>query len=162
MTGDNQCAPPTLPLAGGGIMLMRLEQVSLRGLLSQTRRTALHSSPPSTSCTSLPLPQCSTNDKGTKQVLHFSLMRFIFSAVTYERSKSNHAISYPLKLDMGQFLSRDAQGGTQEAWYDLKGVLMHKGQSAHHGHYVAQVHDARSVPSPPSPPHPARGELTKR
>ena len=27
--------------------------------------------------------------------------------------------------------------------YDLKGVLLHKGTSAHHGHYVAQVYDIK-------------------
>lgn len=74
-------------------------------------------------------------------VLHFSLLRFVFSAVDFERSKSNHAISYPLKINMGQFLPIDDQGQSSEIWYDLKGVLMHKGKSAHHGHYVAQVHD---------------------
>lgn len=65
------------------------------------------------------------------------------------RSKSTHAIAYPLKLDMGKYLpgntvSKGKKGATgkQKAMYGLKGVLMHKGASAHHGHYVAQVHDA--------------------
>lgn len=57
------------------------------------------------------------------------------------RRKSSGNISYPLKLDMGQFLPNNARGERPEVWYDLKGVLMHKGKSAHHGHYVAQVHD---------------------
>lgn len=66
----------------------------------------------------------------------------------FTRSKSNLAISYPLKLDMGEFLPADDFGVHPEVWYDLKGVLMHKGTSAHHGHYVAQVHDARWVSIP--------------
>ncbi|GAA5951936.1 hypothetical protein JCM8115_005283 [Rhodotorula mucilaginosa] len=74
-------------------------------------------------------------------VLHFSILRFVFDYDTLERRKSQNAISYPLQLDMGQFLSPDAHGEQQEVWYDLKGVLMHKGQSAHHGHYVAQIYD---------------------
>ncbi|GAA5989261.1 hypothetical protein JCM10908_001230 [Rhodotorula pacifica] len=74
-------------------------------------------------------------------VLHFSILRFIFDYEKLERRKSQHAISYPLQLDMGQFLEPDASGKKEEVWYDLKGVLMHKGQSAHHGHYVAQVYD---------------------
>ena len=57
------------------------------------------------------------------------------------RTKSQMSISYPLKLDMGKYLPKDAHGRHQQVWYDLKGVLMHKGKSAHHGHYVAQVHD---------------------
>ncbi|ORY72576.1 hypothetical protein BCR35DRAFT_307589 [Leucosporidium creatinivorum] len=74
-------------------------------------------------------------------VLHFSLLRFVFNTKEFTRSKSQHSISYPLKLDMGQYLPPDAQGRRPQAWYDLKGVLMHKGKSAHHGHYVAQVQD---------------------
>lgn len=76
------------------------------------------------------------------QVLHFSLLRFVFNIEELTRSKSQNSISYPLKIDMGQFLPPDAQGARPQVWYDLKGVLMHKGKSAHHGHYVAQVQDA--------------------
>lgn len=36
----------------------------------------------------------------------------------------------------------------EKIWYDLKGVLMHKGGSAHHGHYVAQVYDSSYVNFP--------------
>ncbi|GAA6061840.1 hypothetical protein JCM10212_000757 [Sporobolomyces blumeae] len=107
-------------------------------------------------------------------VLHFSLLRFVFSMKDLDRLKSHHAISYPLELDMSLFLSleepttggeaslngsgsstsrggkrtRNGRGTDYEAgkarkpvMYDLKGVLMHKGTSAHHGHYVAQVYD---------------------
>lgn len=61
------------------------------------------------------------------------------------RSKSRDAISYPLKLDMGKFLPPLANGQQPEVWYELTGVLMHKGSSAHHGHYVAQVLNVRYV-----------------
>ncbi|GAA6016907.1 hypothetical protein JCM11491_006909 [Sporobolomyces phaffii] len=75
-------------------------------------------------------------------VLHFSLLRFIFNLKDFSRAKSQHAISYPLALDMGQYLPEDpATKRKDQVWYDLKGVLMHKGASAHHGHYVAQVYD---------------------
>ncbi|BGP54011.1 hypothetical protein JCM8202v2_001583 [Rhodotorula sphaerocarpa] len=74
-------------------------------------------------------------------VLHFSILRFVFDLETLERRKSQHAISYPLQIDMGKYVAPDAQGRQRSIWYDLKGVLMHKGTSAHHGHYVAQVYD---------------------
>ncbi|KAK4053048.1 hypothetical protein OIV83_001783 [Microbotryomycetes sp. JL201] len=74
-------------------------------------------------------------------VLHFSLLRFVFSMKDLTRQKSQALLTYPLEIDMGQFLPCDAQGRRQTLWYDLKGVLMHKGKSAYHGHYVAQVHD---------------------
>ncbi|GJN88609.1 hypothetical protein Rhopal_001575-T1 [Rhodotorula paludigena] len=76
-------------------------------------------------------------------VLHFSLLRFVFSQKDFSRSKSQHQISYPLELDMGPFLPRPPDHDRKRGvcMYDLKGVLMHKGTSAHHGHYVAQVYD---------------------
>lgn len=54
---------------------------------------------------------------------------------------------------MGQFLAsasgdgEDISSSVEDVWYDLRGVLMHKGTSAHHGHYVAQVRDGRLVGS---------------
>ncbi|GAA6042749.1 hypothetical protein JCM8097_007455, partial [Rhodosporidiobolus ruineniae] len=75
-------------------------------------------------------------------VLHFSLIRFVWDMEDLSRRKSNDFISYPLSLDMGQFLPKpEGAKKRDEVWYDLKGVLMHKGTSAHHGHYVAQVYD---------------------
>ena len=69
-------------------------------------------------------------------------MRFTFNLKDFTRAKSQLAISYPLALDMGQFLPENPETGKKDqVWYDLKGVLMHKGLSAHHGHYVAQVYD---------------------
>lgn len=104
------------------------------------RYTSLDILPPVSSF-SLPPPP-SMKPTPPSQVLHFSLLRFVFQPKDFTRAKSNHAISYPLRLDMGKYLNG---GKGREVWYDLKGVLMHKGQSAHHGHYVAQVHDALLV-----------------
>jgi ubiquitin carboxyl-terminal hydrolase 48 len=78
-------------------------------------------------------------------VLHISILRFGFNIDDMSRSKSQNTISYPLQLDMGEFLPRDASGSKQPHLYELKGVLMHKGKSAHHGHYVAQIHDESCV-----------------
>ncbi|KAI5900286.1 uncharacterized protein SCHCODRAFT_02607525 [Schizophyllum commune H4-8] len=91
-------------------------------------------------------------------VLHFSLMRFVYDLKTYERKKSKSAIVFPTVLDMGRFVEGggDASGskapaaankesptatGKESHIYDLRGVLLHKGSSAYHGHYEAQVYD---------------------
>ena len=67
-------------------------------------------------------------------VLHFSLMRFTFDYDAEERKKSKASIGIPLEIDMGDFV-RDADGMASEPiWYDLKGLLLHKGESASHGH----------------------------
>ncbi|KAL1729248.1 hypothetical protein EV714DRAFT_251709 [Schizophyllum commune] len=98
-------------------------------------------------------------------VLHFSLMRFVYDLKTYERKKSKSAIVFPTVLDMGRFVEGGGEAGggkgaaagagTSKASgsgvtnaaskeshiYDLRGVLLHKGSSAYHGHYEAQVYD---------------------
>ncbi|CAE6465896.1 unnamed protein product, partial [Rhizoctonia solani] len=70
-------------------------------------------------------------------VLHFSVLRFVFDAKDFSRKKSKHAITFPLSIDMRPFLSEDGA----EIWYELRGVLLHRGPSAYHGHYEAQVFD---------------------
>lgn len=81
-------------------------------------------------------------------VLHFSLLRFVYNLETMERRKQKHAITFPSVLDMNQFLGGNSN--TQDSAtnarkddnvYELRGVLLHKGSSAYHGHYEAQVYD---------------------
>jgi uncharacterized UBP type Zn finger protein len=43
---------------------------------------------------------------------------------------------------MSHFLPEDSREGQV---YDLRGVLLHKGTSAHQGHYEAQVYDVKYV-----------------
>ncbi|OCH88183.1 cysteine proteinase [Obba rivulosa] len=85
-------------------------------------------------------------------VLHFSLLRFVYDLASMERKKSKHAISFPTSIDMDQFMgSADARkshkrkhsrsGGNK---YELRGVLLHKGPSAYHGHYEAQIFDVQN------------------
>lgn len=71
-------------------------------------------------------------------VLHFSLMRFVFDFEEEDednqRKKSKAVIKIPLELNMGEYI-RDADGEPSEPiWYDLKGMLLHKGDSAYSGH----------------------------
>ena len=74
-------------------------------------------------------------------VLHFSLLRFVYDLSSMERKKSKQTITFPLKLDMGRFMKdpKVADGTV----YHLRGVLLHKGTSAYHGHYEAQIFDVR-------------------
>lgn len=83
-------------------------------------------------------------------VLHFSLLRFVYDFASMERKKSKHNLLFPTTLDMGKFLGRraniikDAPEERGSQVYELKGVLLHKGASAYHGHYEAQVLDSGS------------------
>ncbi|KAG8728077.1 hypothetical protein FRC12_022035, partial [Ceratobasidium sp. 428] len=70
-------------------------------------------------------------------ILHFSVLRFVFDPKDMERKKSKQAINYPLSINMRPFVD----GQKSDLWYDLRGVLLHRGASAYHGHYEAQVFD---------------------
>ncbi|KAG8960305.1 hypothetical protein FRC03_006787 [Tulasnella sp. 419] len=72
-------------------------------------------------------------------VLHFSILRFVYDIKTHTRKKSKQSISYPAAIDMSQFL--DKESASDSCWYDLRGVLLHKGPSAYRGHYESQVYD---------------------
>jgi ubiquitin C-terminal hydrolase len=93
--------------------------------------------------------RCQSLEDATRQlilqklppVLHFSLLRFVFDVTTLERKKRKHNISFPVVLDMNRYL-RNQDSANQENTYELKGVLVHKGSSAYHGHYEAMVFDA--------------------
>lgn len=64
-----------------------------------------------------------------------------------ERKKSKHSLLFPMVLDMSKFLKADKNAGGVKGregvanLYELRGVLLHKGPSAYHGHYEAQVLD---------------------
>ena len=83
--------------------------------------------------------------------MHFSLLRFVYDISTMERRKSKQTIMFPTSIDMGRFigpeLSRKQYGktSTKESnnLYELRGILLHKGASAYHGHYEAQVFDVQ-------------------
>lgn len=69
-----------------------------------------------------------------------------------ERKKSKHTIMFPVILDMSRFMGTrsnlsvptNSQSSVGEV-YELRGVLLHKGPSAYHGHYEAQVFDTACV-----------------
>ncbi|KAH6918351.1 hypothetical protein BKA70DRAFT_13800 [Coprinopsis sp. MPI-PUGE-AT-0042] len=102
-------------------------------------------------------PQCDSLQDATRYtelrqlppVLHFSLLRFVYDLSTMERKKSKHAITFPAVLKMSQFLGKSAREsvvapeGVEELDYELRGILLHKGNSAYHGHYEAQVYDTQ-------------------
>ncbi|KAF8480713.1 cysteine proteinase [Gautieria morchelliformis] len=91
-------------------------------------------------------------------VLHFSVLRFVFDVASLSRKKSKQAIQFPSTLDMSPFVDATAPDSSDtvqlptkrrrsdsieatDLIYELRGVLLHKGSSAYHGHYEAQVFD---------------------
>ncbi|KAL7283349.1 hypothetical protein ACG7TL_002778 [Trametes sanguinea] len=85
-------------------------------------------------------------------VLHFSLLRFVYDVATMERKKSKQSILFPTFIDMDRFLGpvevrkqhKKRPRTESKNLYELRGVLLHKGPSAYHGHYEAQVFDVQN------------------
>lgn len=91
------------------------------------------------------------------------MLRFVFDLATLSRKKSKQAILFPSVLDMSPFMDtaasedfdalkppakrRHSEGVNEvsDLTYELRGVLLHKGPSAYHGHYEAQVFDVTYV-----------------
>ncbi|KIJ69021.1 hypothetical protein HYDPIDRAFT_178940 [Hydnomerulius pinastri MD-312] len=98
-----------------------------------------------TPCSSLQPATRYTSLRSLPPVLHFSLLRFVYDFESEERKKVKHAVVFPMVLDMGRFVSGGGgeKGGGGNV-YELRGVLLHKGASAYHGHYEAQVLDTAS------------------
>ncbi|KAG8217868.1 hypothetical protein J3R82DRAFT_6034 [Butyriboletus roseoflavus] len=101
-------------------------------------------------CASLQDATRYTELRSLPPVLHFSLLRFVYDFDSMERKKSKHNLLFPKVLDMSKFVKADkgtsgGEGGEGAAnIYELRGVLLHKGPSAYHGHYEAQVLDTAS------------------
>ncbi|OCF31948.1 hypothetical protein I316_06331 [Kwoniella heveanensis BCC8398] len=62
-------------------------------------------------------------------VVHISLMRFMYDYKTMARKKVKASISYPKEIQLGQDN------------YELRGVIIHHGATAHRGHFTCEVWD---------------------
>ena len=54
------------------------------------------------------------------------------------KKKINTALNFPEILDMGKYIKFD---NPDDGIYHLSSVLIHRGLSAHSGHYIAHIHD---------------------
>ena len=76
-------------------------------------------------------------------VLHLSVQRFYYDYDKDERRKLGASITFPLSIDMSEYVGDRDEPKGPPMWYDLRGQLLHKGDSAFCGHYVAQIYDER-------------------
>lgn len=85
------------------------------------------------------------------QTLNLSLLRFVFDPNVGDRVKTKRVVRFPPSLDMRPFVTRGADvvdADDEDLVYDLRAVLVHKGESANSGHYCAQVCSSMCVLSP--------------
>ena len=72
--------------------------------------------------------------------VNFQLKRFVFDFDTMSRRKVTDDFEFPPSVNLGELVSPlpgdEAAAGDGE-WYDLAFILVHRGQNATSGHYVA-------------------------
>ncbi|XP_074604530.1 ubiquitin carboxyl-terminal hydrolase 48-like isoform X2 [Brevipalpus obovatus] len=73
--------------------------------------------------------------------LNLQLLRFIYDRQKRLRKKLNTSIKFPLTLDMKKYFHHNEKGCTE---YHLCAVVVHRGQFAHSGHYIANIKDRAS------------------
>ena len=72
--------------------------------------------------------------------VNFQLKRFVFEYQTMTRRKVTDAFEFPLSVDLAPFVERDGEDPDPDP-YDLAFILVHRGQNATSGHYVALVRE---------------------
>ena len=89
---------------------------------------------------------CSAKHDATRQVvlkklpdlLNIGLLRFVFDLKTLSKKKLTSSLQFPETMDLSEYLPALPK---QDCIYDLQALLLHRGPSAYHGHYVAQIRD---------------------
>lgn len=79
--------------------------------------------------------------------VNFQLKRFVFDFDTMSRRKVTDDFEFPPSVNLGELVSplpddeaaAGAGGEGESSWYDLAFILVHRGQNATSGHYVALV-----------------------
>jgi ubiquitin carboxyl-terminal hydrolase 48 len=76
------------------------------------------------------------------QTLNFQLLRFTidFTSENFTKKKSRAMVKFPMSIDMRPYVSEDHVKPDEEYMYDLRAVLIHRGDSAYSGHYIAHVY----------------------
>ena len=84
--------------------------------------------------------------KRVPKYLVCQLKRFVFDFETFERRKNTDAFQFPLEISLDDFLTDEGGMDGMETKsshndYELASILLHRGQNATSGHYVALVRD---------------------
>lgn len=78
--------------------------------------------------------------KELPEVLSFQLMRFYYDIQSGSKKKKSNTLYFPTQLDMKKFV-REPNLPDEEYIYTLTSMLIHRGNSAYGGHYIADIRD---------------------
>ena len=72
-------------------------------------------------------------------------MRFYidYQSENFSKKKSRDTVRFPALIDMAPYLSEEKRQPGKSEIYDLKAVLLHRGDSAYSGHYISHCYDER-------------------
>lgn len=87
---------------------------------------------------------CNAKHDATRQVvlrkvpdlLNIGLLRFVFDLKTLSKKKLASGLHFSETMDLSEYLPGLPK---KDCLYDLQALLLHRGPSAYHGHYVAQI-----------------------
>lgn len=74
--------------------------------------------------------------------LNLQLLRFVYDRQNARRKKINSFLQFPETLEINQEFCRN--NCDKKVTYSLCAVLVHFGQSAHSGHYIAHIKDKKT------------------
>lgn len=74
--------------------------------------------------------------KKVPDILSIGLLRFVFDVKTLSKKKVTTSLQFTETIDLSEYLPGLPK---DDCVYDLMALLLHRGSSAYHGHYVAQI-----------------------
>lgn len=77
-------------------------------------------------------------------VLNFQLLRFIYDPETFTKKKYTGSFSFPHSIDLKKYCIVPENEENTCTEYVLTAVLLHLGQGATYGHYIAHIRDESS------------------
>ena len=82
------------------------------------------------------------------EVVNLQLMRFVYDLESNRKRKLDSTVRFPHSLCLSDFCtpSFKKSSSPDSFLYDLSAVLLHLGDSAYSGHYIAHIRDERFAP----------------
>lgn len=113
---------------------------SLKAFLSPEAVSFRWRTGPNNSLSTSPIPsEKSLMLKQLPKHLIFQLNRFKYDKIRRKKAKIHSRFTFPVMIDMSEFMPCSSASQKTPCLYRLGGVVIHRGSSAHHGHYISFI-----------------------